>query len=140
MELVNAMSLFQQSDAGTRVSKDSLEGRVYREACEAVTLLMAPMGPHVAEELWRKLGNTRSVFHETAPVADPKALVRDEITLVVQVAGKLRSHITVPADASKDQIEAAALADEKIVSYLGGKAPARVIYVPGKLVNVVPER
>ncbi len=138
MELTNAMSLFQQSEAGTKIARDSVEGHVYREACGAVALLMAPMAPHISEELWRKLGGTRSVFHESPPVVDPQALVRDEVTLVIQVAGKLRSQITVAADATQEQIEAAALADEKIVPYLGGKPPARVIYVPGKLVNVVP--
>jgi leucyl-tRNA synthetase len=138
MELTNAMSLFIQSKAGGRVSPGSVEGRIYREAVEALTLLLAPMAPHISEEIWSRLGHAESIFRHPAPQADPAALVRDEITLVVQVAGKLRSHIIVAAGASTAEIERAALSDPRVTPYLGGKPPARVIHVAGKLVNVVP--
>jgi leucyl-tRNA synthetase len=138
MELVNAMSLFQQSEAGARIGKDSVEGRAWREAVEVLLLLLAPMAPHIAEELWSRLGHADTIFRARMPEVDDSALVRDTLRLVVQVAGKLRGHIEVPAGASAADIEAAALADPKIVPHLMGKPPRRVIQVPGKLVNIVP--
>lgn len=140
MEMVNGMSLFIQSETGKAVSPGSVEGRVYREAAEALVLLLAPMAPHIAEELWARLGHTGTIFHQPAPAPDPRALERNTVALVVQVAGKLRSHLQVAVNATQAEIEAAALTDPKVIPYLGGKPPARVIYVPGKLVNVVPAR
>ena len=108
-----------------------------RNAAEAFVLMLAPMAPHVAEELWRKLGHTKSLAYEPWPEPDPAMLVDDTITLAVQVNGKRRDEIQVPADASKDAIEAAALASERVQKFLDGRAPKKVIVVPGRLVNVV---
>jgi leucyl-tRNA synthetase len=108
-----------------------------RDMAEAFVLMLSPMAPHLAEELWRKLGHEESLAHEEWPEADPALLVEDTITLAVQVNGKRRDEIQVPADASKEAIEAAALAREKVRKFLGDGAPKKVIVVPGRLVNLV---
>jgi len=100
-------------------------------------LMLSPMAPHLAEELWRKLGHDDTLAYEPWPEADPALLVEDTITLVVQVNGKRRDEIQVPADAPREAIEAAALASEKVQKLLGGHAPKKLIVVPGRLVNVV---
>ena len=108
-----------------------------REVAEPIVLMVAPLVPHVAEELWRKLGHTETVTYLDFPVADPALLVDDVIELPVQVNGKVRSRITVAADADAGAIEAAALADEKVIAALGGATPKKVIVVPGRMVNLV---
>ena len=138
MEMANALSLFTQSEAGGKIARGSIEGRVYREAVEALVLMLAPMAPHIAEELWSRLGATGSIFHVRAPEPDPTALTRDVLTLVVQVAGKLRSHLEVAVGTPTAEIERLALADPKVTPHLGGRSPKKVIHVPGRLVNVVP--
>jgi leucyl-tRNA synthetase len=104
---------------------------------EPLTLMLAPFAPHIAEELWRRLGHTDSLAYEPFPVADPAYLVDDTVEYPVQVNGKLRGHVTVAADASTADVEAAALADARIVAALDGATPKRVIVVPGRMVNVV---
>ena len=108
-----------------------------RAAVEPLVLMLAPVAPHLAEELWSRLGHTDSLAHGPFPTADEKWLVEDTVEYPIQVNGKVRSRITVPADAKPEAIEAAALADEKIVEMLAGAAPRKVIVVPGKMVNVV---
>ncbi|KOS58047.1 leucine--tRNA ligase [Rhodococcus rhodochrous] len=108
-----------------------------RTAVEPLVLMLAPVAPHLAEELWSRLGHTESLAHGPFPVADEKWLVEDTVEYPIQVNGKVRSRITVPADAAREAIEAAALADEKITALLEGAAPRKVIVVPGKMVNVV---
>ncbi|MDM7491092.1 leucine--tRNA ligase [Rhodococcus sp. CSLK01-03] len=108
-----------------------------RTAVEPLVLMLAPVAPHLAEELWSQLGHTESLAHGPFPVADEKWLVEDTVEYPIQVNGKVRSRITVPADAAREAIEAAALADEKITALLEGAAPRKVIVVPGKMVNVV---
>ncbi|TRW89317.1 leucine--tRNA ligase [Mycolicibacterium sp. 018/SC-01/001] len=108
-----------------------------REALEPLVLMVAPLAPHLAEELWSRLGHHGSLAHGPFPVADPAYLVEDTVEYPVQVNGKVRSRVTVSADAAADAVEAAALADEKVVGFLEGRAPKKVIVVPGRLVNVV---
>ncbi|MFD6894184.1 leucine--tRNA ligase [Rhodococcus sp. NPDC060086] len=108
-----------------------------RDAVGPLVLMLAPVAPHLAEELWSRLGNSEPLAHGPFPTADEKWLVEDSVEYPIQVNGKVRSRITVPADATPDAIEAAALADEKIVDLLGGAAPRKVIVVPGKMVNIV---
>jgi len=108
-----------------------------RTAVEPLVSMLAPVAPHLAEELWSRLGHSESLAHGPFPVAEEKWLVEDSVEYPIQVNGKVRSRITVPADAKPDAIEAAALADEKIVELLAGAAPRKVIVVPGKMINVV---
>ncbi len=110
---------------------------VPRAAVEPLVLMVAPVAPHLAEELWQRLGNTTSLAHGPFPVADPSYLVDDTVEYPVQVNGKVRGRITVPADADADAVEAAALADEKVQTSLAGATPKKVIVVAGRLVNLV---
>ena len=108
-----------------------------RSVLETFVLLLAPFAPHLAEELWRVLGHADTLAYEPWPEADPAHLVRDTLTLAVQVNGKWRDEITVPADAGEEAIQAAALASEKVQRHLGGRTPRRIVVVPGRLVNLV---
>jgi len=129
MELIN--DLFRFDD-------DSEQGRAVRhEAIEAIVMMLSPIVPHVTQRLWNELGHDELLADVSWPVCDESALVRDEIELVVQVNGKLRSKINVAASADNDTIEKAALADDKIISNIAGKNVRKVIVVPGRLVNIV---
>ena len=108
-----------------------------REVAEPMVLMLAPLAPHVAEELWSKLGHADSVVWRDFPEADPALLVEDEVEVPVQVGGKVRSRIRVAADATAEAIEAAALADPDVQRFLDGRSPTKVIVVPGRMVNVV---
>ena len=108
-----------------------------RSVIEPLTLMLAPLAPHLAEEIWNRLGHADSLTHEPFPVADPALLVDDTVEYPIQVNGKVRSRITVAADADQDAVQAAALADERIVELLGGGEPRKVIVVPGRMVNIV---
>jgi len=100
-------------------------------------LMLAPLAPHMAEELWQRLGNETSLAYEPWPMAEEKWLVDDSIKLAVQVNGKVRGTISVPADAAKEAILEAAKADENVARHVEGKEIRREIYVPGRLVNIV---
>lgn len=112
-------------------------GVTARAALEPLVLMTAPLAPHLAEELWRRLGHQTPLAHGPFPVADERYLTTDTIEYPVQVNGKVRGHITVDADAGRDVLEQAALADDKVVAFLAGATPKKVIVVPGRLVNVV---
>jgi leucyl-tRNA synthetase len=112
-------------------------GRCPSDVAEQVTLMLAPLCPHVAEELWTKLGRTSSLIREPFPAADPAMLVDDMIEMPVQVNGKFRGKIIVASDAPDDVVEAAALADSKIQHALNGSTPKKVIVVRGRTVNIV---
>ncbi|MCV7214753.1 leucine--tRNA ligase [Mycobacterium crocinum] len=113
------------------------EGVTARAALEPLVLMVAPLSPHLAEELWQRLGHSKSLAHGPFPAPDPQYLVDDTVEYPVQVNGKVRGHITVAADADKAGLEAAALADEKVQAFLAGATPKKVIVVPGRLVNLV---
>jgi leucyl-tRNA synthetase len=108
-----------------------------RAALEPLVLMVAPLAPHLAEELWLRLGHDTSLAHGPFPHADERYLTADTVEYPVQVNGKVRGHVTVAADAGKDALEQAALADEKVLTFLAGAAPKKVIVVPGRLVNIV---
>ncbi len=112
-------------------------GITARAALEPLVLMVAPLAPHLAEELWSRLGHVDSLAHGPFPVADPQYLIADTVEYPVQVNGKVRGHITVEADADRAAVETAALAEEKIRGFLAGATPKKVIVVPGRLVNVV---
>jgi leucyl-tRNA synthetase len=108
-----------------------------RAAAETFVRLLAPFAPHLAEELWRRLGFETSVGLATWPEADPAQLVERVVHLVVQVNGKRRDEIEVPADADEAAIRAAALASPRVQAQLAGREPRKLVVVPGRLVNVV---
>jgi leucyl-tRNA synthetase len=113
------------------------EGPTPREVAEPLVLLLAPLAPHLAEELWDRLGHDATVVWTPFPTADPALLVDDLVEVPVQVGGKVRARISIAADADAGAIEAAALADAKVVAAIGGATVRRVVVVPGRLVNVV---
>ncbi|MEN8006399.1 MAG: leucine--tRNA ligase [Candidatus Krumholzibacteriota bacterium] len=108
-----------------------------RSVLEQFVLLLNPYAPHMAEELWSRLGHEGTLSYETWPVADPQYLVEDLINVVVQVNGKVREQLAVPTDIGQDEIIAQALASEKVQTWTEGKTVVKTIYVPGKLVSVV---
>lgn len=110
---------------------------VPRAAAEPLVLMLAPLAPHIAEELWLRLGHTTSLAHGPFPEVNPIYLIDDTIEYPVQVNGKVRSRVVVAADADADTLKAAALADEKVQAFLGGTIPHKVIVVAGRLVNLV---
>ena len=130
MELTNALgkAADDQSDAGRAVMQEGLETAV---------LILAPITPHLCHYLWRQLGHDQAVLEASWPQPDASALERDEIELVVQVNGKLRSHLTLPADAGADDARQAAMAEPNVQRFVADKEVQKVIFVPGKLVNVV---
>ncbi len=107
------------------------------EAAEAFILLLAPMAPHLSEEIWSRLGHPESLAYAAWPEADESLLVHGTITLVVQVNGKKRGEIEVMADISNEAAEVEALAVENVQKALGGREPKKVIVVPGRLINLV---
>jgi leucyl-tRNA synthetase len=129
MELINELMKFKD---------ETQQGAaVVDEAIKNIVLLLSPIVPHITQQLWNDLGHDELLADKKWPVCDESALVRDEIELVVQVNGKLRSKINVPVNSDNEMIEELALADEKIVVNIKGKTVRKVIVVPGRLVNIV---
>ena len=112
-------------------------GSVPRGAVEPLVLMLAPLAPHLAEELWLRLGHTTSLAHGPFPQFDPAYLVDDTVEYPVQVNGKVRGKVVVAADADDETLKAAALSDDNVQAFLAGAAPRKVIVVPGRLVNLV---
>jgi len=130
MEMVNGLYKFKESH-GMQASE------TWRFSLESLLQILAPFAPHITEELWHELGHTDTIHVNHWPKWDEKYLVSDTMTIIVQVNGKLRSKLELPVDADKEAIEQRALDDEKVRAYLNAQAPKKVIYVPGKLVNIV---
>ncbi len=131
MELMNSIDHLKISDDSSESAKI-----VFRDAIQNVVLLLSPFAPHIAEELWVQLGHEAGVMNADWPVVNKEALKRDELQLAVQVNGKVRDQIKVPSAATKEEIEATALAAEKVQHWLEGKTVRKVIVVPGRLVNI----
>jgi len=129
--------LMKLSNAMGEHLKESGDG-IATEAVQTLLVLLAPFAPHLAEELWLKLDGPAGVHSQRWPTPDPQALVRDTIELVIQIKGKMRGSLAVPATADKATLERLALESEVAAKWLEGKPPSRVIVVPGKLVNLVP--
>ncbi len=134
MEFVNGLYKFTAERDG---AAQPGEAAALREAVHTLILLLAPFAPHAAEELWDMLGGTLSVAAQPWPHYDPALILSDRLIIPIQVNGKLRSKIDVPADWSEDQVVAQARQDEKVAEWLQGKSPRKVIYVDKKLVNFV---
>lgn len=109
----------------------------WREVLLTLVQLLAPMAPHMAAELWQQMGQEEWLDTASWPAWDEAQLVADTMTIAVQVNGKLRATVEVPADADQSGVETAALADKNVVAHLGNRKPTKIIYVPGRLVNVV---
>lgn len=112
-------------------------GGVPRSVVEPLVLMLAPMAPHIAEELWSRLGHAGSLTYESFPEADPALLIAESVQYPVQVNGKVRGRVTVPSNATEDEVRSAALAEEKVAALLGGAEPRKVIVVPGRIVTIV---
>jgi leucyl-tRNA synthetase len=129
MELLNAVAKYAPNTAADR--------RVIQEALEIAVVSLSPIIPHVTHALWRELGHAAALIDEPWPAVDPAALEQSTIELVVQVNGKLRARVTVPADATESALREAALADPNVQKFVGSAAIRKIIVVPGKLVNIV---
>ena len=129
MELLNAVTRLEAKDEAARA--------VVREALETAVLLLSPIVPHIAHALWRALGHEEAVVDAPWPEPDPAALEAEEVELVVQVNGRLRGRIRVPADAGREAIEQAALAEPNVRRHVGDRPVRKLVVVPGRLVNVV---
>jgi len=134
MEFVNGLYKFV-AERGPEM--DRAEAAAMREAAETLVVLLAPFAPHLAEELWEKMGQAPSVARRSWPRYDPALVVSERLTIPIQVNGKLRSKIEVPADSSEEEVVALARQDAKLTEWLQGKPARRVIYVEKKLVNFV---
>ena len=132
MELVNQMHAVGPDDGGA----DQRKG-VMRHALETVILLLSPIVPHFAQELWHALGHAQSTLAVPWPVCSKDALVQEEATIVVQVNGKLRGRFTTAVDTDDDTVKQLALADERVQKFVGDKAPKKIVVVKNKLVNIV---
>ncbi|MFT4047013.1 MAG: leucine--tRNA ligase [Solimonas sp.] len=131
-------AVMELMNEATRVEDASAPGRaLHQEIWEAVTLLLQPIVPHLSHALWQSLRGTTDVLAQPWPQVDESALVREQIVLVVQVNGKLRGNISVPAAADKEAIIAAAVADANVARFIAGQTIKKQIVVPGKLVNIV---
>jgi len=135
MELVNALYLFRQK--GDLSARGEMAGKVFRESVETVVLLLSPFAPHVTEELWARLGGAAPLYKTRWPAYSEDSLVVDEVTIVVQINGKVRARLQAPADAGKEEVEALALKDEKVAEWTEGKTIRKVVFVPNRLLNVV---
>ncbi|OLS35321.1 leucine--tRNA ligase [Alkalihalophilus pseudofirmus] len=108
-----------------------------RELMEGFVKLLAPLAPHIAEELWEKFGHNETITYAEWPTYEESLLVENEVEVVVQINGKVRAKLVIPADASRDQMEEIAKNDDKVQEAIGGKTVRKIIAVPGKLVNIV---
>jgi leucyl-tRNA synthetase len=120
------------------VKKGALYGTVaWDEAIESLLLLLCPIAPHITEELWVRVGKPYSIHQQSWPTWDEEVASEEMITLIVQVNGKLRDRISVQVGISEDKAKELAFASENVLRHIGAKTPRKVIFVPGKLVNIV---
>jgi leucyl-tRNA synthetase len=129
MELSNHLGRFEDSTAQGRAVLD--------EAWKAIVRLLAPITPHICEALWEQMGGEGSVVSTRWPEVDESARVRQQITLVVQINGKLRGRIELPPGCEEEQAMAAAMAQENVTRFIDGKTIRKVIYIPDRLLNIV---
>ena len=129
MELLNEVQKAKKAGA--------MNTPVWKEVEEIYLLMLAPVAPHISEELWSKLGRAYSIHQQNWPRVDEAATAQDEYTLVIQVNGKVRDRIVVPVDITEEQAREVAMSSEAVQRYLQGKKPRQVIFVSGRLVNIV---
>ncbi len=135
MELVNALYAFDTA------SLDRVPGgeraRLLREAVETILLLLGPFCPHITEELWSQLGHTESVFKQRWPAADRDALRKQEVTVVVQVDGKVRGRLLLDVDTHEERVRQLALGDDKVKAWVAARRVEKIVVIPNRLVNIV---
>jgi leucyl-tRNA synthetase len=136
MELVNALYLFSEENEDLQ-SPDSAASKLFRYSFENLLVMMAPMAPHICEEIWERTGKRETIFREKFTEADRRYLKGDTYTLVVQVNGKIRSRMEVEKDLPEEELKKLAVEDEKIAQIVAGADIRKVIVVPGRLVNIV---
>jgi leucyl-tRNA synthetase len=132
MELMNALDELKIEAASSEQRK-----AVYRETVESLVILISPFAPHIAEELWVELGHQPSILAAAWPVVNQKALARDEVEIVIQLCGKIKSRAMIPTSLGPKQVEAHVLALEPVKQMIAGLTVRKVVVVPGKLVNIV---
>jgi leucyl-tRNA synthetase len=145
MELVNALYAYEETAGVGRAPSPANAGRpttpdapgLLAEVQRSLVLLLAPFAPYLAHELWEILGEKGNLLKTPWPKYDAALAKEEELEIPLQVNGKLRSRITVPADAPEELVIDRALADEKVQAFIAGKQIVKKIYVPGKLVNIV---
>ncbi len=129
MELTNAIAKFEAQDEQDRA--------VVKFALDQAIILLSPVAPHMAQALWQHSGRTTLIVDEPWPEVDDAALIKDEILIILQVNGKMRGKMSVPAEASKEEIEVLAMQNENVTRFVDGKTVRKVVVVPGRLVNIV---
>jgi len=134
MELFNALNASAQHEAKLEIGMP-----VIKAGLEAIIAMLYPFVPHITSELWESLGHRGGLDAVTWPKYSEEALEEEQLLIVVQVNGKVRGKITVPAEVTREQIERVALADERVNAFLDGKKIRRLVYVPRRLVNIVAE-
>ncbi len=135
MELVNALHAFEAASADAMPAGE--RAALLREAIETMILLLGPFVPHISEELWSLLGHSESLFFKAWPQADPAALEKKDVTVVLQVDGKVRGRLVVGVDAPEAAVKSLALDDEKVRAWVKTRAIERIVVVPNRLVNIV---
>jgi leucyl-tRNA synthetase len=131
-------ALMEYSNLLNKISEaGSVSKKTWDEAIKNLLILIAPSAPHMAEELWVNLGLPYSIHKQRWPGWDPELATDEEVTLVVQINGKVRDKLTVPASISEDEAKKIAFDQERVKSYTSGKDILKIIYVPGKLINIV---
>jgi leucyl-tRNA synthetase len=140
MELTNELYLYIDRDEGFQ-AREKMQIGLFRESFENLVLLLAPMAPHLCEDIWERMGkNTGTIFSESLPEPDRRFIATETFTLVIQIDGRIRSRVETEKSADRETLSAVALADGKIQKYLKGIERYRVIVVPGKLVNIVTKQ
>jgi len=129
MKLFNEISSFNPTEAGER--------KILKEAVEILLLMLAPIAPHIAEELWHRIGKESLISTEKTPEVDENALKAEEVEIPVQINGKLRGRVKIPFDAPKEAALEAALRDSRISSLLEGREIRKVVFIPNRLINIV---
>jgi len=130
-------ALMEYTNGLTKARKSAIEGTTWSKAIDTLLLLIAPSAPHFAEELWEQRGRPYSIHQQSWPAFDAGLAADDVVVVAVQVNGKLRDRLTVPADADEATVREMALASDRVQAQVDGHAIARIVYVPGRLLNVV---
>lgn len=130
-------ALMEYTNELYKLKVDGFSDEVWRDALGTLVRLLGPLAPHMSAELWRDLGNDTMLEAAGWPAWDDALIVSDTVTIIVQVNGKLRAKLVLPADATDDMVKEQALAEDNVVKFLESKQPTKVIYIPGRLVNIV---